>query len=305
VASGRTVAAEVRAAAATRTDRTWRVTLGLLSGPLLWLALFFLIPIGLVALYSVGAVTVFRTDAGPSIAGWQRFLTGQSIYLGLFWKSVRMSLTVSVLVVVLAYPIGYFLALCAPKRKYVLLLLIIVPFLTSYLLRIVAWRVILGGQGVINSFLFWSGVRSSDDPVTWLIYSQFTVVLVLVYVWVPFVALPIFVTLENLDRSILEAASDLGASRWRTFWRVTFPLSLPGVVAAFVFVFIPTIGEFVTPQLVGGTGGYMYGNAISDLFTQGFDWRTGSVLSLFLVAVVGLMTAVFARFLQVRSVAAS
>jgi len=305
VASGRTVAAEVRAAAGTRPYRPWRLTLGLLSGPLLWLALFFLIPIGLVALYSVGAITVFRTDAGPSIAGWQRFLTGQSIYLGLFWKSVRMSLTVSVLVVVLAYPIGYFLALCAPKRKYVLLLLIIVPFLTSYLLRIVAWRVILGGQGVINSFLFWSGVRSSDDPVTWLIYSQFTVVLVLVYVWVPFVALPIFVTLENLDRSILEAASDLGASRWRTFWRVTFPLSLPGVVAAFVFVFIPTIGEFVTPQLVGGTGGYMYGNAISDLFTQGFDWRTGSVLSLFLVAVVGLMTVLFARFLQVRSVAAS
>jgi len=305
VASVGTVAAEVRASAGPRPDRTWRVTLGLLSGPLLWLALFFLIPIGLVALYSVGAVTVFRTDAGPSFSGWQRFLTGRSIYLGLFWKSVRMSLTVSVLVVVLAYPIGYFLALCAPKRKYVLLLLIIVPFITSYLLRIVAWRVILGGQGVINSFLFWSGVRSSDDPVTWLIYSQFTVVLVLVYVWVPFVALPIFVTLENLDRSILEAASDLGASRWRTFWRVTFPLSLPGVVAAFVFVFIPTIGEFVTPQLVGGTGGYMYGNAISDLFTQGFDWRTGSVLSLFLVAVVGLMTAVFARFLQVRSVAAS
>jgi len=305
VASGRSVAAEIRAAAGTRPYRPWRLTLGLLSGPLLWLALFFLIPIGLVALYSVGAVTVFRTDAGPSFAGWQRFLTGRSIYLGLFWKSVRMSLTVSVLVVVLAYPIGYFLALCAPKRKYVLLLLIIVPFITSYLLRIVAWRVILGGQGVINSFLFWSGVRSSDDPVTWLIYSQFTVVLVLVYVWVPFVALPIFVTLENLDRSILEAASDLGASRWRTFWRVTFPLSLPGVVAAFVFVFIPTIGEFVTPQLVGGTGGYMYGNAISDLFTQGFDWRTGSVLSLFLVAVVGLMTAVFARFLQVRSVAAS
>jgi len=304
VASGGTVAADVRASAGPRTDRTWRVTLGLLSGPLLWLALFFLIPIGLVALYSVGAVTVFRTDAGPSLAGWQRFLTGQSIYLGLFWKSVRMSLTVSVLVVMLAYPIGYFLALCAPKRKYVLLLLIIVPFLTSYLLRIVAWRVILGGQGVINSFLFWSGVRSSDDPVTWLIYSQFTVMLVLVYVWVPFVALPIFVTLENLDRSILEAASDLGASRWRTFWRVTFPLSLPGVVAAFVFVFIPTIGEFVTPQLVGGTGGYMYGNAISDLFTQGFDWRTGSVLSLFLVAVVGVMTVVFARFLQVRSVAA-
>ncbi|HEU4354619.1 MAG TPA: ABC transporter permease, partial [Actinomycetota bacterium] len=177
-------------------------------------------------------------------------------------------------------------------------------FLTSFLLRVVAWRVILGSNGVVNSLLFWLGIRSPGEPISWLIYSRFTVVLVLVYVWVPFVALPIFVTLENLDRALLEAASDLGASRWRAFSRVTFPLSLSGVGAAFVFVFIPTIGEFVTPVLVGGTGGYLYGNAISDLFTQGFDWRMGSVLSMFLIAVVALLTAVFGRFLQARSVAA-
>jgi spermidine/putrescine transport system permease protein len=156
----------------------------------------------------------------------------------------------------------------------------------------------------VNSLLYWLGVRSPSEPVSWLLYSWFTVGLVLVYVWVPFVALPIFVTLENLDRSLLEAASDLGAGRWRAFWRVTFPLSLSGVGAAFVFVFIPTIGEFVTPVLVGGTRGYLYGNAISDLFTQGFDWRMGSVLSMFLILVVAALTAVFGRFLQVRSVSA-
>jgi spermidine/putrescine transport system permease protein len=129
------------------------------------------------------------------------------------------------------------------------------------------------------------------------------VLLVLAYVWVPFVALPIFVSLDGLDRSLLEAAGDLGASRWRTFWRVTFPLSLPGVIAAFVFVFIPTIGEFVTPLLVGGTSGYMYGNAIQDLFTRGLDWQTGSVLSMFLLMVVATLMVIFGRFVQVRSVA--
>jgi spermidine/putrescine transport system permease protein len=284
-------------------DRSWIGTLGLLSGSLAWLLVFFAIPIVVVALYSVGALSLFPTDtAGLSFRPWRRFITGDSIYLGLFWKSIRMSLTVSVIVVILAYPIGYFLALIASKRKYVLLLLIIAPFLTSYLLRVLAWRVILGAEGVVNSFLFFTGVRQPDDPVSWLIYSQFTVILVLGYVWLPFVALPIFVTLENLERALLEAGNDLGASRWQVFWRVTFPLSLPGVGAAFVFVFIPTIGEFVTPSLVGGRSGLMYGNAISELFLQGLDWITGSVLALFLIVVVAALLAFTGRFLRPRNV---
>ena len=154
---------------------------------------------------------------------------------------------------------------------------------------------------MINSFLLWTGI--TDAPISWLLYSQFTVMLVLAYIWVPFVALPVFVSLDNLDRSLLEAASDLGASRWRTFLRVTLPLSLSGVFAAFLFVFIPTIGEFVTPLLVGGTSGYMYGNAIQDLFTKGLDWQTGSTLALFLLAIVAALMAVFGRFLRVRAVA--
>jgi spermidine/putrescine transport system permease protein len=215
-----------------------------------------------------------------------------------------MSLTVSVAVVLLAYPIGYFLALCVRKLKYVLLLVIIVPFLTSFLLRVLAWKVMLGDRGVVNSALVSLHVLPADQPIEWLLYSQFTVMLVLAYVWIPFVALPIFVSLNNLDRSLLEAASDLGASRLRTFLRVTLPLSAPGLVAAFVFVFIPTIGEFVTPLLVGGTSGYMYGNAIQDLFTRGLDWQSGSVLAMFLLIVVAGLMALFGRYVQVRTVAA-
>jgi spermidine/putrescine transport system permease protein len=272
---------------------------------MLWLLLFFVAPVVYVALYSLGGVKLFPTDTGMiSLDNWSRFLVGGSIYLALFWKSVRMSLTVSVAVVLLAYPIGYFLALVVRKLKYVLLLVIIVPFLTSFLLRVLAWKVMLGDRGVVNSLLASLHLRSANDPIEWLLYSQFTVMLVLAYAWIPFVALPIFVSLDNLDRSLLEAASDLGCSRLRTFWRVTLPLSLPGLIAGFVFVFVPTIGEFVTPLLVGGTSGYMYGNAIQDLFTRGLDWQTGSVLAMFLLLVVAGLMLIFGRYVQVRSVTA-
>lgn len=284
-----------------RLDLTTPTLLGL---PLAWLAVFFVFPIAIVGAYSVNALSF---DPGPhavTLSAWHAFLRS-SIYLSLFWKSVKMSLFVSTIVVALAYPLAYFLALSGTKRKYVLLLLLIAPFLTSYLLRVLAWKVILGNQGVINSFLFWTGLRSPDHPVSQLLYSRFAVMLVLGYIWLPFVALPIFVTLENLDRRLFEAASDLGASRLQTFRRVTLPLSLPGVVAAFLFVFIPTLGEFVTPSLVGGASGYMYGNQIVDLFGTGFpDWQTGSVLALFLLGVVTVLTVVFARFLRVREVTA-
>jgi spermidine/putrescine transport system permease protein len=284
-----------------RVDPTTPTLLGL---PLAWLAVFFVVPIAIVGAYSVNALSF---DPGPhavTLSAWHAFLHSP-IYLKLFWKSVKMSLAVSAIVVLLAYPLAYFLALSGTKRKYVLLLLLIAPFLTSYLLRVLAWKVILGNQGVINSFLVWTGLRSPDHPISQLLYSRFAVMLVLGYIWLPFVALPIFVTLENLDRRLFEAATDLGASRLQTFRRVTLPLSLPGVVAAFLFVFIPTLGEFVTPSLVGGASGYMYGNQIVDLFGTGFpDWETGSVLALFLLGVVTVLTVVFARFLQAREVTA-
>jgi spermidine/putrescine transport system permease protein len=275
-------------------------TTTLLGVPVAWLVAFFVVPIAIVAAYSFDVYTLFPGKHGFTLAAWRAFVHS-SVYLGLFWKSVKLSLTVSVVVVALAYPVAYYLALSGTKRKYVLLLVLIAPFLTSYLLRVLAWKVILGNNGVLNSFLVWTSLRSADHPISQLLYSRFAVMLVLAYVWVPFVALPIFVTLDNVDRRLLEAASDLGASRRQAFLRVTLPLSIPGVVAGFFFVFIPTIGEFVTPSLVGGTSGYMYGNQIADLFSTGFpDWETGSVLALFLFLVVAAMTVAFARFGRLR-----
>jgi spermidine/putrescine transport system permease protein len=285
-----------------RLDLTTPALLGL---PVGWLGMFFVLPIAIVAAYSFDVYSLLPVKHGFTLDAWHAFIHS-SVYLALFWKSVKMSLIVSAAVVVLAYPVAYYLALSGTKRKYVLLLLLIAPFLTSYLLRVLAWKVILGDQGVLNTFFFWTGLRSADHPISQLLYSRFAVMLVLAYVWLPFVALPIFVTLESLDRRLLEAASDLGASRWAAFRRVTLPLSAPGVAAAFVFVFIPTLGEFVTPSLVGGTSGYMYGNQIVDLFGTGFpDWETGSVLAMFLLGVVAVLMAVFARLLQVRQAATS
>jgi len=176
---------------------------------------------------------------------------------------------------------------------------VITPFLTSYLLRIFAWKVVLGDQGLINSGLASLGLISKNHPLDFLIYSQFTVMVVLTYAWVPFICLPIFIALENMDRKLLEAVTDLGASRMKAFRKVTLPLAAPGVVAAFLFVFIPSIGEYITPSLVGGTKGYMFGQAVADHFVGGaFDWQGGSVLALFLLMVVLFLTATTSKFLR-------
>jgi spermidine/putrescine transport system permease protein len=290
-------AAEAAAPAHRRRRRLKLTTPALLGLPVSWLVVFFLVPIGIVGYYSLGP-SLANSPHPLTLRTWHDVLHS-GVYLHLFLRSAEMALIVSALVVIVAYPLAYYLALSGTKRKYVLLLVLIVPFLTSYLLRVLAWKVILGDQGVINSFLFWTGLRAAGHPLSFLLYSRFAVMLVLGYVWLPFVALPIFVTLESLDRSLLEAASDLYASRRQAFLRVTLPLTAPGVVAAFLFVFIPTVGEFVTPSLVGGASGYMYGNAIVDQFQTGFpDWETGSVLALLLFAVITVLMLVFVRFLR-------
>jgi spermidine/putrescine transport system permease protein len=220
-------------------------------------------------------------------------------FLRLFFRSITMATTSSVWAVIMAFPIAYYLAFGVKKSKYTWLLIIITPFLTSYLLRIFAWKIILGDQGLINSALFSTGVRDPDHPLTFLIYSQFTVIVVLLYAWVPFIVLPIFIALENMDRRLLEAGTDLGASRLQTFRKVTLPIAAPGIVAAFLFVFIPSMGEYITPSLVGGTSGFMFGQALALQFVGGtLNWQVGSVLAVFLLGVVLFLTFTTSRFLR-------
>ncbi len=266
--------------AALRGNRLPRYGREATAGALVLLVLPFLaIPVGA----SVARIAEVTSD-NPSIT--------------LFFRSISTSLTVSVIAVLMAFPVAYYLAFCRGKSKYTWLVIVIAPFLTSYLLRVLAFKVILTDDGLVNTALFDTGLREDGDQVEWLLYTQFTVLLVLLYAWVPFVTLPIFVALENMDRRLLEAATDLGASRARAFVKITLPIAAPGIVAAFLFVFIPTIGEFVTPALVGGSKGYLFGSAIADDFGQNSAWQTGAVSALFLMAVVLVLSGTTSRFLR-------
>jgi spermidine/putrescine transport system permease protein len=268
--------------------------------PLLFVLVLLVLPVVFIALYSVGLRTnIPGTPTQFSLSGWQDFLFGGGgPFRGRFVYSIEIALFVSVATTLAAYPLAYFLSFVARRRRYALLLVLLAPFFTSYLLRVIAWQIILNNNGVINSLLWTLHLRPHGSAVSWLIYSNFSVALVLFYTWVPFVALPIFAVLENMDHRLPEAAADLGASRAATFWRVTLPLSLPGVIAGFVFVLIPTTGEFIAPLLVGGPNNQLFGNSIQAFFGNTPDWNYGSVLAITLIAVVVVLTLAFGRFLQ-------
>ena len=281
---------------------------GSLAGlPFLYLLGLLIFPIVLLGAYSVflltnlnGVVATFSwqdwVDFIPN--KWWPLWSTESVFWNTFVRSTSVTILVSVLTTIAAYPVAYFLAFVAHRRRYVLLLVLLAPFFTSFLLRVLAWQVILADNGVINSALWELGLRPQGDGISWLINTWFSVGLVLAYSWIPFVALPMFVVLENMDRRMLEAAQDLGAGRFSTFLRVTLPLSLPGLIAGFVFVLIPTTGEFVTPQLVGGADTYMFGQAIQDLFVgTAIDWNYGAVLAVWLMLVVIVLIGLTARYL--------
>jgi spermidine/putrescine transport system permease protein len=268
--------------------------------PSVYVVLVLIGPIILIGLYSFLLLSnIVGVHGAFSTADWKDFLTGAgNPFRSLFFRSMAVTLVVSCAAVLGAYPLAYFLAFVAGRHRYTILLAVLAPFFTSYLLRVIAWQVILSNNGVINSALWQLGLRANGHAITWLIYSKFSVGLVLFYAWVPFVMLPIFVVLDNLDRRLIDAAHDLGASRFTTFWRVTFPMSLPGVAAGFVFVLIPTTGEFIAPLLVGGPSSQLFGNSIQAFFSDTPDWNYGSVLALTLVAVVLILLAVFGRFIS-------
>jgi spermidine/putrescine transport system permease protein len=258
-------------------------------------------PVVLLALYSLNLRTnIPGTPTALSLNNWSDFLTGAgNPFRGRFFYSMEFTLLVSVATTAAAYPLAYYLAFVARRFRYTLLLLLIAPFFTSYLLRLVAFSdVLLNDNGVVNQVLWALHLRPRGTAVSWLVYSNFSIFLVLFYSWIPFVTLPIFAVLENMDHRLIEAATDLGASRLGAFWRVTFPLSLPGVIAAFVFVLIPTTGEFIAPLYVGGPGNQLFGNEIQAFFSNSPNWNYGAVLAIALISVVLVLMLVFGRYLN-------
>lgn len=269
----------------------------LVGPPALWLALLFLLPVATMALFTFRAGSFGAEREVFTLIHYREFL-GNSSYHRLLWSTTLLALSVGLASVVLAYPVAHFLAFRAGPYRLTLLLILLVPGWISFLLRIFAWKLVLGSGGALNSLLLWLGVIDSASPI--LLYSRLAVIVVLIYVWIPFAALPIFAALQRIDRSLFEAAADLGSSTLGTFWRVTLPLSLPGVGAAFFLVFIPTLGEYVTPLLVGGVDGILYGNVVQSQFTRALNWPLGSLLSLVMLLVALPIMLLFGRSVRLE-----
>ncbi len=255
----------------------------LLSPTLMLLIGVMCVPVGMLIAYSFWTQNYLEIDTTFTLANYVSVLS-KKIYPIILWRSIVISLSVTVATIVMAYPIAYFIAFRVRRHKMIWLILITVPFWTSYLLRVFAWKVILGYNGVINSALIWLGVI--DAPLEFLLYNPIAVVITLAHAWAPVAILPIFVSLEKIDRSLLEAATDLGHTSFERFFRVTLPLTVPGIVAAFLLVFIPTVGDYVTPQLVGGPDGMMIGNLMYTLFFRVNNWPMGSALSIITIVTI-------------------
>lgn len=266
----------------------------LLSPTLLVILAMLIAPLIYLVLMSFWTQVRFEFDRSFTLNNYETFFnfTDKPIYLTLLKRSLLLSLIATIAVLVLAYPMAYFLAFKVKRSKLFWLILITVPFWMSYLLRVYAWKIVLGFEGVINQSLINAGIV--DQPVEALLYSPFSVTIVLAHAWMVFAVLPIFVSLEKIDKSLLEAAADLGDSPVRAFFRITLPLSMPGLISSALMVFIPTVGDYVTPSLVGGTDGLMLGSVIQTLFGKVNNWPMGAAVSL---VMMGAVTALVCFFL--------
>jgi len=268
----------------------WLRGYALLSPTLLVMICLMCVPLFMLVAHSFWTQNYLDIDHTFTLANYEAYFQ-KPIYAALMFKSIRMSLYCTFVTLVLAYPMAYFIAFKVTKNKLVWLILITVPFWTSYLLRVFAWKVILGFNGVINSGLISMGIIS--EPLEFLLYNPSAVVITLAHAWAAFAILPIYVSLEKIDRSLLEAATDLGDTPSERFWRVTWPLSLPGVIAAGLLVFIPTVGDYVTPKLVGGTSGIMIGNIVQSQFGKANNWPMGAALSVISMIMITILVVTF------------
>ena len=266
--------------------------------PYAWLLLFFLAPFLIIFKISLADPIVALPPFTPLFdwmaSGFDRvkitldnyiFLFQDRYYAIIYLSSIKTAAISTFLCLLIGYPMAYFIARQPPRRRNLLLLAVILPFWISFLLRVYAWIGLLNTNGVINSFLMWAGLI--DQPLS-LIYNDFAVYLGIVYSYLPFMILPLFANLERLDGTLLEAAADLGAKRWETFLNITLPLSVPGIIAGSLLVFIPAIGEFIIPALLGGSDTLMIGRALWDEFFINRDWPVASAVSVILLLILVL-----------------
>ncbi len=267
----------------------------LLSPVILLLLAIMAAPLILLAAYSFWTQDGLAVDMRFTMERYAEAFS-RDVYQELFFRSLGISALVTLITVGLAYPMAYFVAFHVRRGKFIWLILLTIPFWTSYLLRVFAWKIILGYNGVINSGLMALGLI--EQPLEFLLYNTTSVVVTLTHAWAAFAILPIYVSLEKIDRSLLEAAADLGDGPVRRFLRVTLPLSLPGVIGAMVLIFVPVTGDYVTPALVGGSDGMMIANIVQVQFTRIGNWPMGAALALASMAGVAFVTLIFVQALR-------
>jgi spermidine/putrescine transport system permease protein len=270
----------------------------LLSPALVVLGLAILAPLALLIAMSTWSMQGFDLVMSPGLGNYAT-IASDPIYASLLARSLKIAAIATAVTVILSYPVAYYVAFHVHRHKMLWIILLTLPFWTSYLMRIFAWRVVLGYEGVINSALLSVGLI--EAPLQVFLYSQTAVTIALAHAWAAFAILPIYVSLEKIDKSYLEAAADLGDSALRRFWRITLPLSLPGVVAAFFLMFIPTVGDYVTAAMLGGPDGMMVGNLIQAQFGPINNWPMGAALALVMtlaVAVAALAFLVLTRLIR-------
>ncbi len=260
-------------------------SLGVLAPPLLWTAVFMFVPYAIMFAYSF-----YRTQFPIFIPDFQfgnyLLLFSDPQYYTVLLRTLKIALSVAVASLVMAYPLAYFLVfkIRSARLRTILYMAVIVPLWVSYLLRAYTWKTILGSQGVLNSFLVWTGILA--EPTDLLLYNQFSIVLTLTYIFIPFVVMPIYTSLEKIPRNLVEASQDLGVAPLETFLRITLPLSVPGILAGVTFAFCLTFGDFVAPVLVGGPSGTMIASVIQSQFGIALNWPLGAALSIVVLVIV-------------------
>lgn len=262
----------------------------LLTPTLLIMAFGICIPFAILIAMSFWTQQGFDFDMTLTLANYSTAFE-QPIYEALMLRSLAISGTCTIATVLLSYPMAYYVAFHVHQHKMIWIILITLPFWTSYLLRVFAWKIILGYNGVINSGL--KGLGLIDQPLEFLLYSQSAVMITLAHAWAAFAILPMYVSLEKIDRTLLEAATDLGDGPVARFLRVTLPLSLPGIIAATLIMFIPTVGDYITPALLGGPDGVMIGNLIQAQFGKVNNWPMGAALAIAMMITVAVCALTF------------
>lgn len=252
-----------------------RGALALLAGPLGWMTFFYLAPLGILLIHSIWSVKYPDIDHTPTLVNFRTFFKN-SLYPTVFLRTVAMAGAVTVSSIVLAFPLAFFLAKRVRRHRELLLMLVIFPLWSSYLVRVFAWKTLLGTNGILNTFLVWTGLV--NEPLTFLLYSKWAMYITFVHVWLPFMILPLFTVLDRLPGNLLEASADLGAHGLQTFLRVVLPLSLPGLLAGSLSVFSLTMGDYITPTLLGGPGDQLIAKIVADQFGVANNWPLGATL---------------------------